>query len=458
MPGYMIDNLAEQHNFQLIADLLARQKRVASLVHRQMRDGSRHQLVEDLVHKQHLAELRAKLGPMPPAAIARLIEALPPDDSLQIWNLVSSEQREEILAMISAALRNSLTETGSAAEPGGSDQARPISIHVFEHHDGRVRHSHVDSKETLAASRPIWVDLLAPSAEERLWIRDIFGLQLPDPENLTDLEESARFYIEDNHETHLHSNFLLDRASESRNVTVAFLLHNNILFSVRNEELPVFRQQRLRARIQPGYVSDGVDVLLALYDADIEYSAETLETLYAELEGVGRRVLSPHVSDDEAAEILAEIAKGEDLNGRIRRNVLDTRRALSFLMRSRMLKPDQQDDTRQILRDIESLDGHTSFLFGKLNFLMDATVGFININQNKRVSKLTTVGVIFTPINIIAGIGGMSEFSMMTEGIPWPLAYGAFALSMVAIGTGAYHALRYFERRSAPPRPSMKMQ
>jgi hypothetical protein len=51
---------------------------------------------------------------------------------------------------------------------------------------------------------------------------------------------------------------------------------------------------------------------------------------------------------------------------------------------------------------------------------MDSTIGFININQNKRVSKLTTISVVFTPINIVAGIGGMSEFSMMTQGVPWP--------------------------------------
>ena len=84
------------------------------------------------------------------------------------------------------------------------------------------------------------------------------------------------------------------------------------------------------------------------------------------------------------------------------------------------------------MRDIESLDGHTTFLFGKINFLMDATVGFININQNKRVSKLTTISIIFVPINILAGIGGMSEFTMMTGdiGIRWPVAYGAFLRSI----------------------------
>jgi magnesium transporter len=276
-----------------------------------------------------------------------------------------------------------------------------------------------------------------------------FGLELPDADDLKNIEESARFYIEENGDVHLHSDFLLDKEDESRNVAVAFVLHNNILFSMRDEELPVFRLQRLRARIQPGYVTDGKDVLLDLYDADVEYSADALEDIYAELEKVSRTVLTPQVTDDEAAEILSDIAKEEDLNGRIRRNVLDTRRALSFLMRSRLMTTEQHDDARQILRDIDSLDGHTSFLFGKINFLMDATVGFININQNKRVSKLTTLSVVFVPLNIIAGIGGMSEFSMMTQGISWPLAYGAFMVGMGLIGWGTYVSLRYLETRKA---------
>ena len=193
--------------------------------------------------------------------------------------------------------------------------------------------------------------------------------------------------------------------------------------------------------------AEGKDVLIDLYAADVEYSAAALEDIYAELGKVSRAVLTPQVTDDEAAEILSDIAKEEDLNGRIRRNVLDTRRALSFLMRSRLMSTDQHDDARQILRDIESLDGHTSFLFGKINFLMDATVGFININQNKRVSKLTTLSVVFMPINVIAGIGGMSEFSMMTKDVPWPVAYSAFVLGMAVVGLTTFAFLRFVENR-----------
>jgi magnesium transporter len=80
---------------------------------------------------------------------------------------------------------------------------------------------------------------------------------------------------------------------------------------------------------------------------------------------------------------------------------------------------------------------------------MDSTIGFININQNKRVSKLTAIGVVFTPINIVAGIGGMSEFSMMTRAIPWPLAYGGFVLGILGLGAAVYAGLRFMEQRQA---------
>ena len=421
--------------------------------------------VEDLVSRQDWTALRARLEPLAPESVARILDALPPDDSVQVWELLDKEQGDDVLDEMSEALQESLDEESDEApaaavgdlqgtSPASEAPRKPAMVNAFELQNGRLRQIQIDSKEDLAATAPIWVDMLAPTAEERGWIEDIFDLELPEASDLRNIEESARFYIEDNGDVHLHSDFLLDKEDESRNVAVAFVLHNNILFSMRDEELPVFRLQRLRARIQPGYVTDGKDVLLDLYDADVEYSADALEDIYAELEKVSRTVLTPQVTDDEAAEILSDIAKEEDLNGRIRRNVLDTRRALSFLVRSRLMSTEQHDDARQILRDIESLDGHTSFLFGKINFLMDATVGFININQNKRVSKLTTISVVFVPLNIIAGIGGMSEFSMMTQGISWPLAYGAFMAGMGLIGGGTYLLLRYLGRRQYRHKPN----
>ena len=301
---------------------------------------------------------------------------------------------------------------------------------------------------------PIWIDLVMPEDEQFAWASDVFGVDLPNPKELTDLETSARFYVEDNGEVHLRSDFLLDRKDESRNVAVEFILSKNTLFSVRNRELPVFRLQRLRARAESGYVTSAKDVLLDLYAAEVEYSANALEDVYAELEDVGRQVFKAQMTDDDAAKILSIIAEEEDLNGRIRRNVLDTRRALSFLMRGKFLSETQHTDVREILRDIESLDGHTVFLFNKINFLMDAAIGFINVNQNKDIKRLTIISVVFMPLNVLAGIGGMSEFSMMTAGVPWPLAYSMFTMGLVVIGFMTFIGLRFFENRKVKKTPA----
>ena len=265
-----------------------------------------------------------------------------------------------------------------------------------------------------------------------------------------DIEESARFYEEDNGELHIRSDFLIADIDAPRAVRVAFILnqHNvalkshGVLFSVHEEDLPVFRLLRLRARRAPGLIEDAKDVLLELFSVDAEYSADTLEGIYDELEKVSKMVLSGDVTDALAGEVLAEIARQEDLNGRIRRNMMDTRRALSFTMRLRMLNAEQFDDARQILRDIDSLDSHTAFLFDKINFLMDATVGFININQNKIIKIFSVASVALLPPTLIASVYGMN-FQFMPElsqkwGYPFALTL-MFASSVVP--------MIYFRRR-----------
>jgi magnesium transporter len=421
-----------------VRHLLERQRRVSGLVHHQRM--ARHELVEGLVQRQHLVELQNLLRRLSIAETARLLETLSGEDRILAWRQVDEQACDLVLEMVPDSLREELL--GARPSPSVRNM-----LNAFELKDGRLVQVPVDTRADFNRVRPIWVDLVAPTATLRSWVGEHFGISLPDPDDLTDIETSARFFVDDRGDVHLHSDFLLDMDDASRNVAVAFILHEDILFSIRREELPVFRLQRLRARTQTGYVREGKDVLLDLYAADVEYSADSLEDIYSRFEALGKRVLDPRASDEEAGRILAEIARGEDLNGRIRRNVLDTRRALSFLMRGKLLAAGQQDDVRQILRDIESLDVHTSFLFGKINFLMDSTIGFININQNRRVSKLTTISVVFTPLNIVAGIGGMSEFSMMTQGVPWQAAYAAFLAAMLVTAFSAYAGLRYFERR-----------
>jgi len=398
----------------------------------------RHKLIEGLVHKQNLADLQRLLEQLDVEIIAHIFEDFSVDDRQIVWQLIRDDRKEKILVVMSALTRTELLSEVKHRNPN-------MTIRVFDLHEGRLRQIAIETKEDLANAQPIWVDLVMPEEESIAWARDIFGVELPNPHDLTDLETSARFYVEDNGEIHLHSDFLLDLKDESRNVAVAFILNKETLFSVRSKELPVFRLQRLRARAQSGYVSEARDLLLDLYAAEVEYSANALEDVYIELEEVGRQVFKSQMTDEEAAKILAAIAAEEDLNGRIRRNVLDTRRALSFLMRGRFLSKTQHEEVREILRDIESIDGHTAFLFNKINFQMDATVGFININQNKDLKRLTIISVIFMPLNLLAGVGGMSEYSMMTQGLPWEVSYASFTIGLIIVGWVTFKGLKFFE-------------
>ena len=434
----MTDMTQTENQLAEIKKLLAKQKVVEGLVHRQ--DMPRHELVESMVQKQNLVDLQKFLEKLSNKEIANALEVLSENERNLVWDLVADHRKDEVLVDVSDDVRVDLV---SESKP----PLQSTVLRVFDLHEGRLRQIPIYSREDLAKAKPIWVDLVTPEDEELKWAREVFGVQIPNPKDLTDLETSARFYVEDNGEVHLHSDFLLDLSDESRSITVAFVLTGNTLFSVRNEELPVFRLQRLRARAQAGYVSEAKDVLLDLYAADVEYSANALEDIYSSLAKVGKQVFKSHITNNQAAKILTAISEEEDINGRIRRNVLDTRNALSFLMRGRLLSSAQHDDVREILRDIESLDGHTSFLCIKINFQMDATVGFLNVNQNIDLKRLTIISVVFMPVNILAGIGGMSEFSMMTAGIPWPIAYGSFIVVMVMIGILTFLGLRTFENR-----------
>jgi magnesium transporter len=323
-------------------------------------------------------------------------------------------------------------------------------LNIFTLVNGRLFQEEIESLEELSRFQPIWVDLESPTVEEKRWIKQYFGLSIPEDAMDEDIEESARFYEEDNGELHIRSDFLIADDDEPRTVRCAFILnqHNThlrsqgVLFSIHDEDVPVFRLLRMRARRAPGLIEDAKEVLLKLFDADAEYSADTLEGIYDQLEKVGNTVLSGDVTDAMASEVLGAIARQEDMNGRIRRNVMDTRRALSFMMRSKMLNAEQFEDARQIMRDIDSLDSHTAFLFDKINFLMDATVGFININQNKIIKIFSVASVALLPPTLIASLYGMNFQYMPELSQKWGYPY-----ALVLMIASAVVPMWYFRRR-----------
>jgi magnesium transporter len=301
-------------------------------------------------------------------------------------------------------------------------------LHAFTLNNGRLVRIHVELGADLRQAAPVWIDMVTATPEEVKWVETAYDLHLPSPEHLRDIEASARFF-EHEGDLHLRSDFLSGTESHSHSVAVAFVLSGDTLISIHEEDLPIFRLLRMRLRAESGAIHDSRDVLVDLYGMDVEFSADALEEVYADLGRVSQSVLGSKLSDKEASASLAEIAHAEHVNGRIRRNVMDTQRAISFLVRSKTLSVAQVEEVRQIQQDIESLDGHTSFLFDKINFLMDATIGFININQNRIVRLFSVVSVALLPPTLVASIYGMN-FQFMPE-LAWQLGYPFSLLLMV---------------------------
>ncbi|MDP2761076.1 MAG: magnesium/cobalt transporter CorA [Sideroxyarcus sp.] len=305
-------------------------------------------------------------------------------------------------------------------------------LYAFTLKNGRLHRLQIEMGEDFHQHATVWIDMFAASEQEVEWVERAYKLQLPSPEHLRDIEASARFYEhEDN--LHLRSDFLSGTESHSHSVAVAFVLAGETLISIHENDLPIFRLLRMRRHAESGNIENNRDVLIGLYGMEVEFSADALEEVYADLGRVSQSVLGSSLSDKQASEALADIARAEHVNGRIRRNVMDARRALSFLVRTKMLNPAQVEEVRQIQHDIESLDGHTSFLFDKINFLMDATIGFINITQNRIVRLFSVVAVALLPPTLIASVYGMN-FQFMPE-LHWRFGY-AFALCLMAISIG----------------------
>jgi len=108
-----------------------------------------------------------------------------------------------------------------------------------------------------------------------------------------------------------------------------------------------------------------------------------------------------------------------------------------------MLNTEQFEEARQILRDIDSLDSHTAFLFDKIYFLMDATVGFININQNKIIKIFSVASVALLPPTLIASVYGMNFKGYFPE-LEWTYGYPYAVALMVA---SALIPMWYFRKR-----------
>jgi magnesium transporter len=182
-------------------------------------------------------------------------------------------------------------------------------------------------------------------------------------------------------------------------------------------------------------------IFTLIFDQKVENLADAIEDLHRELQEASFKILEDQTADMEDA--IDDLARLEDSNGKIRLCLIDTHRSLSFLVRHIRQQPKEVETCQEVMRDLDTLMAHTSFLFDKINFLMDAAQGFISIEQNRVIKIFSIAAVVFLPPTLVASIYGMN-FHFMPE-LKWIHGY-PFALGLMVLA--ALVPYWYFKRRN----------
>jgi len=292
----------------------------------------------------------------------------------------------------------------------------------------------------LAMSNALWIDAHEPTDDEREELNTFLRAELPESDDVEEIEFSAR-YFQDNSGIHVHSLFLVPGESGRHSTaTVAFILQDKRLITVREDDQADFRLLRMRVRAGQVHVTSPQGLLVTMFEQKVENLADALEDIHRKLEEVSHMVLED--ADAELEDAIDRLAKLEDSNGKIRLCLMDTQRSISFLQRHLRESFELQETAREIKRDVDTLMSHTAFLFDKINFLMDSTQGFINIEQNQIIKVFSIMAMVFLPPTMIASAYGMN-FKFIPHS---DLKYG-FVVALLLMGLSMVVPYWYFKRK-----------
>jgi magnesium transporter len=222
--------------------------------------------------------------------------------------------------------------------------------------------------------------------------------------------------------------------------SIGLFLHQDRLIVIAGEDSPSFTEREFQRCAAP------VDVLLKLLVHTVRHYLGHLKVI----KQITAELSAKITGSMENQYLLQMLALGESLIYYI--NAIEANSGVLAKLHAHaqrlQLTPHQIDKLHDLGVDNQQCARQARIYSDVVSGLMDARGTIINNNVNTLLKKLTLINVIFLPLNLIASIGGMSEFSMMTQGIDWRIAYSLFAISMLALGWGSWHALvRVLEKR-----------
>lgn len=306
-------------------------------------------------------------------------------------------------------------------------------VRLFYHKDNIIRLSRsIEFLKTKAINSFLWIDLNNVDEDIEYELEDYLKIYIQEEEEMIEIEMSSR-YIETSDSLVINSNFLLDNFEKE---AVSFILKNDLLITVRDEDLLSFHEVVKRLMANPKSYPTGFHVFVALFETRVEIDADMIENMTQRI-----TELSNSIQDADEA-ILLEIKDLQEKTMLLRENIIDKQRSVSNMLKSEIIPHDLHGKLSILIKDINSLLEHIKFSFDRLDYLQDTFLGFVNIEQNKIIKMFTVISVIFMPPTLIASIYGMN-FIDMPE-INWKFGYEFSIGLMIA---AVVIILYYFKRK-----------
>lgn len=283
------------------------------------------------------------------------------------------------------------------------------------------------------AAEVVWIDMLNPSEADETLVETTLDLDVPTREEMTEIEVSSRLYQENG--ALIMTATLLTGADDGQPASepVTFILSGHRLITLRYADPIPFRLFSAQALRQGASLTSGEAILAGLLDAVVDRIADLLERVQADIQELSRIILSQKKPDFDR--VLRRIGQIQGLTSRLRESLVSIGRLLMFLTRPSEHKPDKVlgRSFKTLQHDVTSLSDHASFLTTNINFLLDATLGMINIEQTQIIKIFSVAAVALMPPTLVASIYGMN-FRHMPEldwVIGYPVALGLMAASAV---------------------------
>lgn len=300
--------------------------------------------------------------------------------------------------------------------------------------------------ETAAPPPPemVWIDLLEPTPEEKALVEATTGVAIPTPEQMREIEPSSRLYEAESALFMTASVLHRSDREEPETRAMTFVIVRGIMISIRYSTPHSFEIFRGRVQQQPALIESAESALVGLLDALIDRIADALEIVDANANALAKATLSLGRTDTGASkdhkDELRQIGQNQLRCSKADESLVSLARVLSFFDAHMRQSGARQLRLRikSLQRDVQSLSGYAARLSDRLEFLLEATLGAINIEQTNIIKLFSVVAVVFMPPTLIASIYGMN-YDVMPE-LHWPWGY-PMALGMMVIAAILPYAL-----------------